>query len=192
MRRYGWLYFLLAVSVGYNGYQIYDHGPERWANKKSELVQEGWHHVKAAFTPDYSTAGSGALRVTRVVDGDTIHVLDGRGTIKIRLHGIDSPERGQPYGRAAGGALADMVAGEYVRLKKVDTDRYGRTVAKVYIGNTYVNKAMVEKGYAWWYRQYAQGEIRLWLAEREARRAKRGLWAESNPIPPWEWRRNHR
>ena len=192
LRRYRWILLLLTATLVYSGYRIYEKGPDRWTADTFESFQQGWERVEAAFTPDYSTAGEGAYFVVKVVDGDTMHVRDGKGTVKVRLHGIDTPERGQPYGRVAGRALADMVAAEYVRLKEVETDRYGRTVAKVYIGDTYVNKALVEQGYAWWYRQYAQGELRLWLAEREARKAKRGLWAEPNPTPPWEWRRNHR
>ena len=84
--------------------------------------------------------------------------------------------------------MADLVAAEHVRLQEIDVDRYGRFVARVYIGNTYVNKAMIEKGYAWWYRHYAGTELVFWMAQRRAKSAKLGLWAEPHPIPPWELR----
>lgn len=192
LRRYGWLLFLFAVTIVYHAYQIYTKGPDRWATETADTLQHRWERIEAAFKPDYSTAGEGGYFVTRVVDGDTIYVRDSRGTLKVRLHGIDTPERGQPYGRAAGRALADLVAAEYVRLQEVDIDSYGRVVAKVYIGNTYVNKAMIEKGYAWWYRRYAGNELGLWMAQRRAKKARLGLWAEPDPIPPWEWRRRNR
>ena len=131
------------------------------------------------------------VQVKWVADGDTITILDSRNNQhKIRFHGIDTPERGQPYGNAAREALSDMVAGKTVGIVVVDTDRYGRTVGRVYVDGRDVNLAMVEQGFAWWYRRFAPNDRALEAAERSAREGKLGLWREPDPIPPWDWRRS--
>ena len=137
-------------------------------------------------SPAYDLSG----RVVKVADGDTITILDAsQNQHKIRLHGIDTPERQQPYGKAAMKALASLVAGEGVGIDVKDTDEYGRTVGVVYKDNLNVNLQMVKNGYAWWYKKYAPFNDDLELAQKHARADKLGLWAEPNPVPPWEWRR---
>ena len=139
--------------------------------------------------PAYDLSG----RVVKVTDGDTITILDAnQKQHNIRLHGIDTPEYKQPSSRAATKALSDLVAGEGVGVDVKDTDSYGRTVGFVYKGNVNVNLEMVKSGYAWWYKKYAPFNDDLREAEERARIDKLGLWAESNPIPPWEWRRTNR
>lgn len=129
-------------------------------------------------------------RVVGVTDGDTITVLeDGSQRHKIRLHGIDTPERGQPHYRQAKNALSELIAGATVGIRVVDTDRYGRTVGVIYHDKRNINLAMIQEGHAWWYRKYAQYDRQLQGAETEARKAQRGLWTQTDPIPPWEWRR---
>ena len=124
--------------------------------------------------------------------GDTLSVLDAANAQhKIRLYGIDTPERDQPHGKIAWSALSELVAGRSVGIVEVETDSYGRTVGTVYLGDQNVNLAMVEQGHAWWYRRHAQYERPLEAAEKQARREGLGLWADSNPIPPWEWRRRY-
>jgi len=136
--------------------------------------------------PAYDLSG----RVVRVADGDTLTVLDAENRqYEIRLHGIDTPEFGQPYRSAAKRALADRVAGEGVGIDVKDTDRYGRTVGVVYLGAKNINVYMVRSGYAWWYKKYAPFSDALREAERQARADGLGLWAYTDPIPPWEWRR---
>jgi endonuclease YncB( thermonuclease family) len=139
--------------------------------------------------PAYDLSG----RVVKVTDGDTITILDANQTQhKIRLHGIDTPEYRQPYSRAATKALSDLVAGEGVAVDVKDTDRYGRTVGVVYKGNVNVNLEMVKSGYAWWYKKYAPFDDDLREAEERARTDKLGLWADPDPVPPWEWRQGAR
>jgi len=137
-----------------------------------------------------STPGPGAFKVVKVVDGDTIHAMDSEKRIaKVRLHGIDAPERGQPYYRSASGALSSLVAGQIIKMRVMERDRYGQIVATIYlVDGANVNMVMVEHGYAWWYRQYAPGYAGLEAAERSARQQKLGLWADEDPIAPWEWR----
>ena len=138
--------------------------------------------------PQYDLSGT----VVRIADGDTLTLLDASNTQhKIRLHGIDTPERGQPYGNAAREALERLVAGKRIDVNIQDTDRYGRTVGTVYRNGQNVNLIMVQDGWAWWYERYARNDRQLSRAQRDAKAARRGLWQDSNPVPPWEWRRNH-
>ena len=110
----------------------------------------------------------------------------------MRLAGIDSPEHGQPWGEESRTALAGLVTGKRVWLEPEDTDRYGRTVARVYVGELDVNEELVRRGDAWVYRRYAKDE-RLFALEEEARAARRGLWAlpARDRVPPWKWRKSH-
>jgi len=132
-------------------------------------------------------------RVVRVADGDTVSVLDAGNTQhKVRLFGIDTPERDQPYGQAARRALADLVGNRRVGVVVVATDDYGRQVGTLYRGDTNINLAMIAGGHAWWYRHYAPHERRLAVAEQAAREQRLGLWANPQPVPPWDWRRGRR
>jgi endonuclease YncB( thermonuclease family) len=129
-------------------------------------------------------------RVVGVSDGDTITVLlRGDRSVEVRLSEIDAPERGQPYGTRAKQALSALVYGKDVRLVPVDRDSYGRIVARVFVGPMCVNAEMVRRGHAWVYRRYLRTRALL-EREREAREARRGLWAlpEAQRIPPWMWR----
>lgn len=124
-----------------------------------------------------------------VADGDTLTVLDAeKRQHKVRLHGIDAPEKGQPFGAKAKEALAGIVFKKDVTVEVKDTDRYGRVVGKVKQGGVDVNLKMVKDGFAWQYRRYDKSRALL-DAEEEARNAKRGLWAGADLVPPWEFRR---
>lgn len=129
-----------------------------------------------------------------VTDGDTLKVLrEGAHEVRIRLNGIDAPEKAQPYGSRAKRQLSGLVFGKRVRVHVVDHDRYGRTVAEVRTQDgRSANEEQVRAGCAWWYRQYAPKETRLEALETEARAARRGLWADKEPIAPWEWRKRER
>ena len=138
------------------------------------------------------TAHAWMAKVVSVTDGDTIKVFNVKyGQVKIRLYGIDTPEKGQPYGKAAGKHLASLIAGATVDIESVTTDRYGRTVAIVWSNEGNINEQMVRAGYAWVYRKYCDRDFCAdWLQlEDKARSSRIGLWQEPSPIPPWEWRR---
>ncbi|HYH68856.1 MAG TPA: thermonuclease family protein [Urbifossiella sp.] len=128
-------------------------------------------------------------RVVGIADGDTLTVLDTAKTRhKVRLHGIDAPEKAQAFGTKAKEALAALVFQKDVTVTVVDEDRYGRQVGKVMQGGTDVNTALVRAGYAWRYATYdKKGEYTA--AQDEAKVARRGLWADPGPTPPWEFRR---
>ncbi len=129
--------------------------------------------------------------VIKVVDGDTIDVQLSSGSIRVRLHGVDTPERGQPWGKEATGALAALVHGKEVDIEPFSQDRYDRMIGIVYRGDLNVNLELVKRGHAWAYRQYMRKEDSgLCIAEAAARTAKKGLWAsKEQPVAPWEWRR---
>jgi endonuclease YncB( thermonuclease family) len=137
-------------------------------------------------------------RVVRVTDGDTIVVLDAdKVQHKIRLQGIDAPERGQAFGTKSKEHLSDLVAGKSVVVDYNKYDRYQRVLGKVLVNDEDVNLEQVGAGMAWHYKRY-QGEqsvsdrIKYSDAELEARRKKLGLWRDSNPIPPWDYRQAER
>jgi endonuclease YncB( thermonuclease family) len=136
-------------------------------------------------------AGPGVVegRVVGVIDGDTLDVLVDGAPLRVRVAGIDTPERGQPFASRAREALASRVMREEVRIIAVATDRYGRTVGEVYADDVCVGCELVRDGFAWAYRGDGGDRVMLGL-EREARAARRGIWSlpESQRIPPWEWR----
>lgn len=128
--------------------------------------------------------------VTKVVDGDTIQVQRSDETVKVRLSGIDCPESGQPFGRAARKAAVDLAFGKTVRIAPLATDRYGRTIAKVTLPDGRdLGTELVRSGLAWWYVRYAAHNEALQKAEAEAREKRVGLWADPAPIAPWDWRK---
>lgn len=128
--------------------------------------------------------------VTRVIDGDTVIIKTNGESLKIRLSEIDAPENGQPYGREARDALSQMVLGKEVRVKEVGHDRYERAIGRIYVNETDISRALVEKGDAWVYREYSKDKMLLPL-EEAAKKSKTGLWKNSNPTPPWVWRKTH-
>lgn len=134
-------------------------------------------------------------QVVSVTDGDTIKVLqDGRET-KIRLYGVDCPEKnGQAFGMKAKDFTASLVAGKLVDVEPVDQDRYGRTVGIVTVAGLNLNGELVKNGFAWVYRQYCRrGECSVWLQnESRARESRIGLWLDPVPMPPWDWRRENK
>jgi endonuclease YncB( thermonuclease family) len=135
-----------------------------------------------------------AGEVIAIADGDTFRLLTpAKKQVKIRLAEIDTPERGQPYSNRAREVLAALVFRKSVTVGYVDTDRYGRTVGRVFVGELDVNAEMVRRGAAWVYRKYAKDPL-LFKLEEQARAAGHGIWGlpEAQRVPPWEWRRRSR
>jgi len=128
-----------------------------------------------------------------VLDGDTIEVLNGHHAERIRLSGNDCPEKGQAFGNKAKQAASALVFGKQVTLQTHGYDKYKRTLAAVLLRNgTNVNRELVKGGWCWWYRKYTPHDTELEKLEKEARDAKKGLWADPAPLPPWEWRKRRR
>ena len=130
-------------------------------------------------------------KVVKVVDGDTLHVYSNKKTYKIRLSGIDAPERGQAYGKRAKEHLEFLVAGKQVIAIVESKDRYGRYVASVKVQSKDVCAEMLSAGYAWHYKQYSSNKYYADL-QSEARKSKRGLWVDKKPQAPWEYRKEQR
>ena len=108
---------------------------------------------------------------------------------KVRFYGIDAPEAAQNFGMVSRDNLRKKILGQDVTLKVVSQDRYGRVVCKVMFRGRYINREMVSEGMAWYYADYAKNEYELSLAQEEARSSAAGLWKNSDPQPPWEWRK---
>jgi micrococcal nuclease len=131
--------------------------------------------------------------VTSILDGDTIEVLHDNHAARIRLSGIDCPEKGQAYGNNAKHAASALVFGKEVTLQTHGKDNYKRTLADVILPDgTNVNQELVKQGWCWWYRKYAPGDTELERLEKDARDARKGLWVDPAPIPPWVYRKARR
>ena len=128
-----------------------------------------------------------------VSDGDSLLLeLPGGERVRVRLFGIDAPEKDQPFAREARKKLGYLVYDKSIRVEVQDIDQYGRYVGKVHAGARYVNRFMLKEGLAWLYRHYAAGDELLAAAEARARAAKRGIWAAASPLRPRNFRSERR
>ena len=140
----------------------------------------------ALATPDFSGP------VTHVLDGDTIEVSRNHHNVRIRLNGIDTPEKGQAYGHQATEFVVLQAFSKEVTVQTFGLDKYGRTIGDVYLPDgTMLNKELVKAGLAWWYCKYSADQTLAQL-EIEAREARRGLWQDPKPVPPWVFRKRQR
>lgn len=143
--------------------------------------------------------------VTGIADGDTLYVLDAaRNSHKIRLLGIDAPERGQAFGEKSRQSLANLSYRRQVSVDWQGRDVYGRILGRVRVAaadcrqdncpkTVDTNLEQIKMGLAWWNRKFADtqfpGDARAYeAAEHQARAARTGLWSERDPMPPWRWR----
>lgn len=133
-------------------------------------------------------------KVIAVKDGDTVVVLDDqKRSHDVRLAGIDAPEKAQPFGQRSKEHLSDRVFGKRVEVVGNKIDRYGRTVGKIMVGASDANLEQVRSGMAWHYKKYdgeqsASDRVAYTAAENAARNARAGLWRDSSPTPPEDWR----
>jgi endonuclease YncB( thermonuclease family) len=133
-------------------------------------------------------------RVVRILDGDTVEVLDSaQHTERVRLGGIDAPEKSQPFGTQAKQRMVVLSGGQTVSVDWTKRDRNGRIVGKLILNGEDLGLTMVNTGLAWWYRKYANeqsaaDQLIYAAAEQTARTAKRGLWSVADPLAPWDYR----
>jgi micrococcal nuclease len=128
--------------------------------------------------------------VIAITDGDTLRALcDEHQQIRVRLADIDAPERKQPFGTRSRQSLAEMCHRKNAEIRIREKDRYGRAIARVKCDGTDANAEQVRRGMAWVYRRYSR-DADLLVVEAEAKAARRGLWIDREPVPPWEWRRS--
>jgi endonuclease YncB( thermonuclease family) len=158
------------------------------------------------FLPLAAAAETLAGRVMRVVDGDTVYVLDaGRAQHKIRPRGIDAPEHAQPFGKRSKKRMIELVAGTDVEVDWHKKDRWGRQIGTVWVASPDCSAAecpktlnaglaLVTSGLAWHFKRYSHEQSeedreRYAFAEQEARAKRAGLWSDPDPVPPRDWRR---
>ena len=141
----------------------------------------------------YSTFADFSGSVVSILDGDTLEVLHNQRPERIRLSGIDCPEKRQAYGQKAKHAASDLAFGKEVTVRTHGHDKYTRTIGDVILPDGMnLNQELVKQGWCWWYRKYAPRDTVLEGLERDAREGRKGLWADPQPVPPWEWRRSRR
>lgn len=131
-------------------------------------------------------------QVIGISDGDTLTVLVDKKPIKVRIAEIDAPESKQPFGVRSKQSLSDLCFRVVADVVEVARDRYGRTVARVNCGGRDVASEQVRGGMAWVYDRYSRPDSLLYPIQDEARAARRGLWADKDPVRPWEWRQSQR
>lgn len=148
----------------------------------------GFSHACAEDDPPSTFVG----RVVRISDGDTVTVLvesEGKKEMhRIRLKGIDSPEKGQTFGTKPKSAFGDKVFDKKVRVEWTRRDRNERIIGDIFLGDRWINLEMVEEGWAWHFKRYSKDQA-LADAEISARKDHRGLWQDPDPIPPWDYRK---
>jgi Micrococcal nuclease (thermonuclease) homologs len=150
------------------------------------------------FQAHASIAAVLAGRVVGVLDGDTLEVLTpDRQSYRVRVSGIDAPEKKQPYGRASKKLMSDLAFSKQITIHWSKRDRYGRIIGKVSRSGVDLGLVMVERGMAWHYKQYQRDQepvdrMKYSRAEDAARSARRGLWADGTAVAPWDYRRERR
>lgn len=137
-------------------------------------------------------------RVVGIADGDTLTLLDATKTQhKVRLSGIDSPEKGQPFGQVCKKSLSDLAYDRAATVESTKLDRYGRVIGKVLVDGQDVNLEQLYRGCGWHYKKYQNEQslddrLAYNSAEETARNRKIGLWTDDAPVPPWDWRAERR
>ena len=128
------------------------------------------------------------LQIKKIVDGDTVHVFYQDDVYKVRLTEIDAPERNQPFGKDSTEFLKSLLKEGKVNIDISGTDRYGRKLGRLYWKGGDINRVLVSEGYAWVYDDYVTDRS-FYENQSKARELRKGLWKDSNSIPPWEWRK---
>ncbi|MBI6727052.1 thermonuclease family protein [Pseudomonas viridiflava] len=128
----------------------------------------------------------------RILDGDTVDIMSEGKPVRVRFDSIDAPEKSQPFGQKAKETLSEWIAGQHVVVKVNDTDMHGRLIGVVFLEGVNINRALVEKGYAFAYRQYLKDETMIQL-EQKAQSSHAGVWSlpESQIVKPWDYRKSH-
>jgi micrococcal nuclease len=128
-------------------------------------------------------------KAIKIVDGDTFDLLtEEKKTLRIRMNGIDCPERKQDYYQAAKNALSNYIFNKEMSLVTNGHDRNKRVIATIFCNGENINLAMIRSGYAWHYKKYS-ADTSFAEAEKQARLNKKGLWSMNNPVAPWEFRK---
>ena len=158
-----------------------------WINRNSDISQS----YKGAEAKDYWDKEITG-KVIKIADGDTFTMIfENDFDVRVRLNGIDCPEKSQPFSKKAKQALSDFIFAKMVVVRYKKKDGYGRVLGDIFVDGVNVNKEMLKLGLAWHFKRYSDDQ-ELDSLERDARQNRRGLWSEKNPIPPWDWRKGIR
>lgn len=133
--------------------------------------------------------------VTHVSDGDSfeMRLTQSRTLQRVRLYGIDAPEKGQAFSHKARDFTRKLIEGKTIRVEIIEEDRFGRIVGDAFLPDgRHINQVIVEAGYAWWFQRYAPHDQDLAALEADARQNRRGLWQQKKPTPPWVFRSQNR
>lgn len=146
------------------------------------------------FTNNSANAETITGTIDSVIKGDTITIISKGKKVEIRLFGIDSPEKTQTFGQFARNFTGGKASKGEIRVEPISKDHDGRIVAMVFVNGINLNEQIVSQGFGWVYRQYCKESFCAdWLKlESNAKASHKGLWADANPTPPWEYRQNHR
>lgn len=142
------------------------------------------------FTSISANAETMKGTIDSVIDGDLITITSKGKEVEIRLFGIDAPEKTQAFGQSAKNFTGAMASGKEIRVEPISKDQYGKTVAMVFVNGINLNEQIISQGFGWVYRQYCKESFCTdWLKlESNAKASQKGLWADANPTPPWEYR----
>jgi len=163
-------------------------------SKKSTASRSAKNNSSNTKTVQNPTILKG-YQAIKVSDGDTMNVQKVENgkfvgeVIKIRMFGIDAPEKSQDYGNESKQALEKLVSGKMLEIEEKNRDRYGRTVAVVYANGKNVNEEMVKAGNAWWYQEYDKNDTRMQAYQENAKKNKLGLFGKRGYVEPWNYRR---
>lgn len=166
-------------------------GHQRWLNMQRWLFLPVV--LSLALLPMTVAFADFSGPVVSVLDGDTLEVLHNQHPERIRLSGIDCPEKKQAFGQRAKQAASALAFGKDVTIQTHGHDKYRRTIGDVILPDGMnLNHELVKQGWCWWYRTYAPGDSVLEQLETDAREGRKGLWVDPQPVPPWEWRKKSR
>ena len=189
---------LTLIFLGFGGCNRAEKSRQKDVHRNPKTIQQasknyhesikgtGTHSSPVTASKPESNTFTG--KVIAVKDGDSIVVLRDKEQVEIRLKDVDCPELSQPFGRQAKKQTSKLCFGTTVTVKATGKDRYDRTLAHIDLSDgRELNREMVRRGYAWWYRKYSNDET-LGRLEADARENKLGLWSGAKPVPPWDWR----
>lgn len=186
---------ICGLALCISAFQYYQVGQINWYQDPLNSTQDLMAGLDELVPDTASSSTSGFEiqgQVSSITDGDTLRINNTTGGSDIiRLYGIDAPERDQPYGTEATKALSSKVADAKVRIVVQDTDDYGRQVGTVYLDHRNINLEMVAQGHAWWYEFFVPDNRELRQAHIKAQESHLGLWRDTNPVEPYDWRRSH-
>ncbi len=139
----------------------------------------------SAFAKDYIKG-----EVEEIISGDTFIVETKHGDVKVKLYGVEAPEKNQEYGRESRKLLGDLIDDEDVKIIPVHATKSGTLIGKVYLDGDYINAAMIKAGAAWYDDDHAD-DSKLEKAEKWARKHEVGIWSHRDPTPPWKYKKDH-